>query len=89
MDIGWAIRLGRQALLVGILSAAPLLLAGLLAGILTALFQTATQLHEPSLSFIPRLLIMALALAIFFPFMLRLLLNFTQRMIIEAPMLLR
>lgn len=89
MDIGWAVELGRKALLVGIFTAAPLLLAALLTGLLVGIFQTATQLHEQALSFIPRILVMALALAIFLPFMLKLLTNFTQRMIAEAPMLIR
>ncbi len=89
MEIGWAVELGRKALLVGIFAAAPLLAAGLLAGLLAGIFQAATQLHEQALSFIPRILVMALALAIFLPFMLKLLTQFTQRMIAEAPMLIR
>ena len=49
---------GRQALEVTLLLAAPMLLAALVTGLLVSVFQAATQINEMTLSFIPKLLVM-------------------------------
>jgi flagellar biosynthetic protein FliQ len=56
--------LARDALGLALLIAAPLLLAGLLTAFVVSLFQAATQILEPSLSFVPKLLVMAAVLAV-------------------------
>jgi flagellar biosynthetic protein FliQ len=61
------------------------LLPALAIGLLVSMFQAATQINEMTLSFIPKLLITLLTLALAGPWMLRLLLDFTRRLIENIP----
>jgi len=79
------IELGRQALWVMALLAAPLLLSALAVGLLVGIFQAATQINEMTLSFIPKLLVLAAALALAGPWMLQLVTGFTRRLIESIP----
>jgi len=56
--------LARDALWLAMLIAAPLLLAGLLTAFVISLFQAATQILEPTLSFVPKLVVIAIVLAL-------------------------
>lgn len=61
------------------------LLPALAVGLLVSMFQAATQINEMTLSFIPKLLITLLTLALGGPWMLRLLMDFTRRLIENIP----
>lgn len=61
------------------------LLPALGIGLLVSMFQAATQINEMTLSFIPKLLITLLTLALAGPWMLRLLIDFTRRLIENIP----
>ncbi len=61
------------------------LLPALGIGLLVSMFQAATQINEMTLSFIPKLLITLLTLALAGPWMLRLLIDFTRRLIESIP----
>ena len=61
------------------------LLPALGIGLLVSMFQAATQINEMTLSFIPKLLITLLTLALAGPWMLRLLMDFTRRLIENIP----
>lgn len=63
------VELSRQALLVGMVVIAPLLLAGFVVGALTGLVQAATGIHEPVVGFVPRVVIMAVVLVVTLPWM--------------------
>lgn len=80
--------IGRDALTLGILLGAPLLLTALAVGVLVGVFQAATQINEMTLSFIPKLLAMAAVGVIAGPWMLRLLTDYTRRLIESIPGLL-
>lgn len=80
---------GQQALKLTLLLSAPLLLTALLVGLAVGLFQAATQIQEMTLSFIPKLLAMGLAFLISGPWMLRLLTDFTRRLITDLPVLIQ
>jgi len=75
------IEIGREAMLVALSLAAPLLVTGLLIGILISLMQAVTQVQEMTLTFIPKILGMVAALAIFMPWMLRTVVGFTSRLL--------
>ena len=79
------IELGRQALMVIILLSAPLLLSALAAGLLIGLFQAATQIQDMTLSFIPKLIILVIALGITGPWMLRMLIDYTRNLFQMIP----
>lgn len=51
-----------QALLVALKLAAPLLITSILIGLVVAIFQAATQIHEQTLTFVPKLIIIAFML---------------------------
>jgi len=79
------IELGRQALIVIILLSAPLLLSALVAGLLIGLFQAATQIQDMTLSFIPKLIILVVALGVTGPWMLRMLIDYTRNLFQMIP----
>jgi len=80
--------LATQTLWMTMLIGAPLLLSALAVGLLVGMFQAATQINEMTLSFIPKLGILAVALLIFGPWMLGNMVNFTQQLYTSIPSLL-
>ena len=77
------IDLGRNALTVAVLLAAPMLVTALLVGVVVGLFQAATQIQEQTLSFIPKLLSIAIALIVMGPWMLQTFLDYTTDLIVN------
>ena len=82
------ITIGQQALWVTMLIAAPLLLSALGVGLLVGMFQAATQINEMTLSFIPKLLVLVVALIIAGPWMLSVIVNFTRQLLEQIPSLI-
>jgi flagellar biosynthetic protein FliQ len=80
--------IGQEAIKITALMAAPLLGSALVVGLLIGMFQAATQIQEMTLSFIPKLAVMALALMILGPWMIRLVVNFTERLFESIPVLI-
>ena len=76
---------GLQALEMTVLVSAPLLLAALVTGLLVSLFQAATQINEMTLSFIPKVLAMFLALVIAGPWMLTLMTDYMRNVFLSLP----
>ncbi len=72
-----------EALKTTILLAAPALLFGLVAGLIVSIFQATTQINEMTLVFIPKMLAVAVALIIFFPWMLRIMVQFTENVFLN------
>ena len=79
------VTVGRHALEMTLLLAAPLLLTALAVGLIVGIFQAATQINEMTLSFIPKLLAMAAVLALTGPWMLRTLVEYTRGLIESIP----
>jgi flagellar biosynthesis protein FliQ len=78
-----------QAIQTAIMLAGPMLAVGLVVGILVSMFQAATQINEMTLVFVPKMLGVAVALLVFFPWMLRVITDFTQKMFVNLPMYIR
>lgn len=78
-----------QAIKTAMLLAGPMLCVGLVVGILVSMFQAATQINEMTLVFVPKMLGVALALLVFFPWMLRVVTDFTLNMFNNIPMYVR
>ncbi|MFH1144387.1 MAG: flagellar biosynthesis protein FliQ [Candidatus Eisenbacteria bacterium] len=72
-----AIALFQRALMLALMVAGPMLLFGLVAGLLVSIFQAVTQVHEMTLTFIPKILAVILSLFLFLPWMVNQLLDFT------------
>ena len=85
MTYAAALSLGREAIFVTLLVCAPALLLGLVTGLVISVFQAVTQIQEPTLAFIPKIVVVALAILFFGPFMLALLTDFTARVFADIP----
>jgi flagellar biosynthetic protein FliQ len=68
----------REGLMTALIVAAPVMIVGLVVGILVSLFQTLTQLNEMTLAFIPKILAIFISLLVFGPFMLQQLESFMR-----------
>ena len=79
------IDLAHRMLLVTTLMAAPLLLVALVTGLVIGMLQAATQINEQTLSFIPKLLMLALTLLTAGPWILRVLVDFTRDLYTSIP----
>ena len=77
--------LAHRMLLVTSMIAAPLLLIALIAGLVIGMLQAATQINEATLSFIPKLLFIVLALFAIGPWMLKTLVDFTHDLYTSIP----
>jgi flagellar biosynthetic protein FliQ len=77
--------LARDALWLLMLIAAPVLLAGLLTAFAISLFQAATQILEPTLSFVPKLIVMLVVLAVLGNWMGGQLVDFARTLLTDFP----
>lgn len=80
--------IAQRALEITLLLAMPLLLAALVIGLLIGIFQAATQINESTLSFIPKLVGMAVTLMLAGPWMLKVLVSYTQELFASIPKLI-
>jgi flagellar biosynthetic protein FliQ len=80
--------LARDALWLVVMLAMPVLLAGLLVAFAISLFQAATQILEPTLSFVPKLIVMLIVLAVLGSWMGGQLVEFARTMLTDFPGLL-
>lgn len=88
MDADSVVAIGRQAMEVTMLLAAPILLASLAVGLLIAMFQAATQINEMTLSFVPKLIVVAIVMMATGPWLLRQITGFTTRLIENIPQMI-
>jgi len=68
-----------------VLISAPILLLSLIIGLIISIFQAVTQINEATLTFVPKILVTFIALLIFFPWMLRIMLGFTTTLFTNIP----
>ncbi|MDY0136926.1 MAG: flagellar biosynthesis protein FliQ [Thiomicrospira sp.] len=80
--------LGQQMLEVTALLSAPLLIPALIVGLLIGMFQAATQINEMTLSFIPKLVVVGIALVLLGSWMLTTLVSFTRELYMSIPNLI-
>jgi flagellar biosynthetic protein FliQ len=76
---------GHQGLMVLLTISAPILIVVLLVGLVVSVFQAATQIHEATLSFVPKLIAAVAVLAIAGPWMLSSLVDYIQRTLLAIP----
>jgi flagellar biosynthetic protein FliQ len=79
--------LGRHAIEVTLMVAAPMLLVALGIGLIVSIFQAATQINETTLSFIPKLIGIFVALIVAGPWMLSVMLDYMREMFTNIPLL--
>ena len=79
------VAIGREALTVTLLVAAPMLAFGLVIGLIISIFQAVTQINEMTLTFVPKILAVAAALLIFLPWIINVLTDFANHMFALIP----
>jgi flagellar biosynthetic protein FliQ len=77
--------MGRTAMEVTLMVSAPLLLVALIVGLLVSIFQAATQINEATLSFIPKLIAIFIALVVAGPWMLSVMLDYMRQVFTGIP----
>lgn len=85
MDSQQVLTFGQQGLYMLLTVAAPVLLTVLVVGLAVSIFQAATQIHEATLSFVPKVLAAVAVLAVAGPWMLTSLVDYLQRMLQAIP----
>jgi flagellar biosynthetic protein FliQ len=83
------IGVAQQALWILALASAPILIPALVAGLVLGMFQAATSINEQTLTFVPKLIIVGICLAIFGSAIMMLMVDFTQEMFARIPELVR
>ncbi len=83
-----ALDLFREALWLTAMIVGVLVVPSLLVGLVVAMFQAATQINEQILSFLPRLMVILLTLIVLGPWLLRQLMEYTQTLIGNIPLLI-
>jgi flagellar biosynthesis protein FliQ len=68
-----------------LLVSAPMLGFGLITGLVISIFQAVTSIQELTLTFIPKILAVFLALFLFFPWIMRIMLSFTEQVLVNFP----
>ncbi|MBU0908372.1 MAG: flagellar biosynthesis protein FliQ [Proteobacteria bacterium] len=84
-----AVTLGQNAITLALLLSAPLLLVGMAVGLLIAIFQATTQIQEMTLTFVPKIVAVMLALLFFSSWMLIKMTDYTQDLFLSIPNLIR
>ena len=87
MDTAAVVDLARQALWMTMLISGPLLVVGLLVGLIVGIFQAATSINEQTLSFIPKILTMGLTLSIAGGWMINTMVDYTKGIFTRIPSL--
>ncbi|MBW2092542.1 MAG: flagellar biosynthesis protein FliQ [Deltaproteobacteria bacterium] len=89
MSPEFVVSFGREAIVITLMLALPMLGLGLIVGLTVSIFQAVTSIQEMTLTFIPKIIAIMIALIIFSPWMLDKLLLFTRTLIINIPTYVR
>ena len=87
MSPEYIVKLGQDTMLLVLHVAGPILVVALVVGLAVSIFQAVTQVHEMTLTFIPKILAVGATLVIVLPWMLQRMLNFTQQLLMSIPAL--
>ena len=89
MDEGVVVNVAQEALKMIIYVSAPMLGLSMLVGIAVSIFQATTQIQEQTLAFVPKILAVLGAIAVFGPWMIRILVEYVQRLYTNINLLIR
>ena len=88
MDQDTVVNLATQAMTLALKVAGPILLVGLVIGLVVSIFQAVTQIQEQSLSFIPKIVGVAVLIVVLGPWMLNQLVTYAQNLYLSIPSLI-
>lgn len=87
MSPEFVVHLGKEAISLMLLISAPMLIAGLVVGLGISILQAVTQIHEVTLTFIPKILAVSMALMVSLPWMMQKMLDFMNMLMARIPMM--
>ncbi|WP_096029382.1 flagellar biosynthesis protein FliQ [Campylobacter lanienae] len=82
---GDLIGLGVETFKLALLISLPMLMAGLIAGLLISIFQATTQINEMTLSFVPKIILVVIVIIFLMPWMMSSMIDFTERILNMIP----
>lgn len=85
MDESTLVALGVQTFKITLLLSLPILLAGLIAGLVISIFQATTQINEMTLSFVPKIILVVVILIFLMPWMTTTMIDFTENILNQIP----
>ena len=85
MDVDDAVQLTREALRIGLLLGSPVLVVGMVVGLVVSLLQALTQVQDQTVSFVPKIVAMMLALAFILPWLVQQMTAYTQDLVHGIP----
>jgi len=85
MTPDFIVSIGKETIWMVLIVGAPMLVLGSIVGIVIAIFQAATQIHEMTLTFVPKIIAVMVALLLFLPWIMRMLIDFTVRLYTNIP----
>ncbi len=83
------IQLAQQALWIVLIVSAPMLGLGLIVGLLVSVFQATTSIQEQTLAFIPKIVAVFVAILIFGPWMLQIMVEYMTNLLVNLPAYIR
>lgn len=83
------LELAQRAVAITMMISAPVLVLGLVVGLVISVFQAATQIQEMTLTFVPKIVAVGAALVFFGPWMMKSMVTFTQKLFVSLPYLVR
>jgi flagellar biosynthetic protein FliQ len=81
--------IGQKALMLTLSLCGPLICIGLVIGVAVSIFQAATQIHETTLTFLPKIVALVVVLITFGPWMLSQVVSFTSNLLQQIPTLVK
>jgi flagellar biosynthetic protein FliQ len=85
MDAQSAVDLGREAMNMTMLIGSPVLIAGMLVGLVIGLLQAITQIQEQTVAFVPKLVVMVLVLSLSLPWLINQMVQYSEDLITQIP----
>ena len=81
--------IGKETIITILMVGSPILITGMIVGLLISIFQSVTQIHEMTLSFVPKIIIVLASVIAFGPWMIRVYMDFTSSIITNIPTYIR
>jgi len=85
MEAHNAIDLGRQAIATAMLIGSPVLVVGLVTGLLIGILQALTQVNDQTVSFVPKIVCMLIAISICLPWLIQTMMDYSHNLITDIP----
>ncbi|NJL72506.1 MAG: flagellar biosynthesis protein FliQ [Candidatus Competibacteraceae bacterium] len=81
--------IGQRAMIVTLLAASPMLLSGMVVGLIISVFQSVTQIQEITLTFVPKIVVVLVTFILFLPWMTDVVLSYVQELFLSIDQLAR